>query len=269
MSHFNFIKGVLVGIAKIIPGFSGAILMISFNLYDRAIDAITHFFSDVKGNFFFLLELGIGVLVGIVLFSRVIAYFLLLNYLYTNIFFVGLIFGGIPVILKKISCSYDNFFCFFISFLFVFVLSIFHLDYVYRVQYGLFDIFFFFIAGFFEAIGTVLPGISSTALLMLLGIYPFYIQVIGNIFSLSMFWNHMFFLVPFSFGMILGIISISLLVNYLFCNYKERTFASILGFSFGSVLLLIIKLIPYVSGLFSIIISFIFFLIGFFVTYKL
>ena len=58
MRDFIFVKGIIVGIAKVIPGFSGAVLLISFNLYDRAIGAITHFFSDFRRNFYFLLRLG-------------------------------------------------------------------------------------------------------------------------------------------------------------------------------------------------------------------
>ena len=71
------IKGILVGIAKIVPGFSGAILMISFGLYDKTIEAITNFFVHPKKNFSFLFFLCIGIMIGIVLFSRVISYFLI------------------------------------------------------------------------------------------------------------------------------------------------------------------------------------------------
>ena len=59
------IKGFFIGLAKIIPGVSGAVLAILFGLYDKAIDAITNFFNDKKGNFYFLLYTGLGVLVAI------------------------------------------------------------------------------------------------------------------------------------------------------------------------------------------------------------
>ena len=72
MNGYLLIKGIIIGIAKIVPGFSGAVLMISFQLYDRAIHAITNFFSNWKENFWFLLSLGTGVLIGVIWFSRVI-----------------------------------------------------------------------------------------------------------------------------------------------------------------------------------------------------
>ena len=103
MNINQLIKGVIIGIAKIIPGLSGAVLMISFNLYDRAIEAITHFFENPKKNFVFLLNLGLGIILGIILFSKVIYYCITNYYLYTTSLFLGLIFGGIPVIYKKVS----------------------------------------------------------------------------------------------------------------------------------------------------------------------
>ena len=64
-------KGIIIGIAKIIPGFSGAILMISFNLYDKAIEAMTNFFANPRKNFSFLFQLSLGVGLGIVFFSKI------------------------------------------------------------------------------------------------------------------------------------------------------------------------------------------------------
>ena len=85
MNIKNFLKGIIIGVAKIIPGLSGAVLMISFNLYDKAICAITNFFDDVKGNFLFLFNLGLGIGLGIVGFSRVLSYFIVNYYVVLSI----------------------------------------------------------------------------------------------------------------------------------------------------------------------------------------
>ena len=74
------IKGFIVGIAKVIPGVSGAMIAVSFSLYDKLIEAITNFFNKPKENFKFLFLFGVGVLLAIVFFSNVISYFI------TNIF---------------------------------------------------------------------------------------------------------------------------------------------------------------------------------------
>ena len=269
MKHLNFVKGILIGIAKIIPGFSGAVLMISFNLYDKAIMAVTHFFDDVKKNFLFLIELGLGILLGIVLFSKVLSYFLTHYYFYTISLFIGLIFGGIPAVSKHFSFDKKNIFFVLLSFLLGTMLSFFHLHTTYVVRNNAFDLIIFFIAGVLEAVGTVMPGISSTALLMLLGIYPYYIHVISGVMSVSLLRENLFFLVPFSLGLFFGVIFISLLVNYLFSHYKEETFSVIFGFSLSSVFLLFIQLFDYIDGSISLLLGIFFLWSGYFISSRL
>lgn len=266
MKNLNFIKGIILGIAKIIPGLSGAVLMMSFHLYDRAIHAITHFFSDTKGNFNFLLELGFGILIGIVFFSKVVVFCLSHYYLYTSIFFVGLILGGFPHLIREISHQYKNIILMILSFLFISFISISHVRGEYLLHGNAVDFLVFVFAGFLEAIGTVLPGVSSTALLMLVGVYSYYITTISHLFSISLFQENFKFLFPFSLGLIIGIVVISLVVDYLFHHYKEGTFSIILGFSLSSILLLIVKIIPYFHNVMDIFICLILFAFGYFIT---
>ena len=269
MKNYYFIKGIIVGIAKIIPGFSGAVLMISFGLYDKAIMAITHFFDHVLDNTFFLLKFGGGVLLGIVLFSKLILFFLNGYYLYTVSLFVGLILGGIPIVMKDVSVNRKNIILMVLSFVFViFLLNSSH-HFIYQINGNNRDLVMFFLAGVMEAVGTVLPGISSTALLMLMGIYSYYIGIVSQLFSISDIIANLFFLVPFSLGLLLGVIIISYLVSYLFQYYKERTFSVILGFSLASLVVIIVELFPYFCGAFSILISFLLVVCGFFVSSRL
>ena len=263
MRKLIFVKGIVVGIAKIIPGFSGAVLMISFNLYDRVIRAITNFCDDVKNNFWLLLKFGLGVLIGIVLFSRVVEFFLKYYYLYTMIFFIGLILGGISAVIGDISFNRRNLFWGILCFFIVMFLSFGNSNFSYLLHYNMFDYIVFFFAGVCEAIGTVLPGVSSTALLMLIGVYSYYISVIGNLFSFSLFLDNLSFLLPFSLGLFVGIIILSFFINYLFCHYKEQTFSSIFGFSLASVFLLIIRLFPFVNNFFDIFICLLFLFVGY------
>jgi len=216
MNISQLIKGIIIGIAKIIPGLSGAVLMISFNLYDRAIEAVTHFFENPKKNFIFLANLGVGVILGIILFIKIIYYFITRYYLYTTALFLGLIIGGIPVIGKKIPRKNSYFFLVLVSFSLVFSLSFLGTgnDYVLKNNYV--DLIVFFFAGFLEAVGTILPGVSSTALLMLMGVYNYYLVILGGSFNVSYLFSTLRFILPFLLGMLIGVVLISLLVNYLF-----------------------------------------------------
>lgn len=269
MKELLFLKGIIVGIAKVIPGFSGAVLLISFRLYDKAIEAITHFFNHKKKNFLFLLKLGMGILIGIVFFSKIIAFLMVKYYFFTIMFFIGLIFGGIPVVSKKFSINFRHLFLVFFSFLLVIFLSIGHLNFTYIPGHNWVDFVVFLGAGFLEAVGTVVPGVSSTALLMLMGVYSYYLNIISHLFSFSSLIENIYFLIPFSLGMFLGIIVMSLLINYLFHFHKESTFACIFGFSIGSVLLLFIPLIGYFNSFSSIIVGVFLMGLGFLFTYKI
>ena len=99
----NFIKGFVIGIGKIVPGVSGAMLAISLGVYDKAIYYICNFKNDIKNSFKYLFPLGVGIIISIVLFSKVISLCLNKYYVITMLFFIGLIIGGIPDILNKVN----------------------------------------------------------------------------------------------------------------------------------------------------------------------
>lgn len=269
MNINELLKGIVIGIAKIIPGFSGAVLMISFNLYDRAIYAITNFFENPKKHFFFLMNLGIGIVIGIVFFSKVISFLIANYYLYTMMLFLGLILGGIPVLKRKSSGKYFNYILILVSFVLMSILGLLNTNHTYVPKNSYVDTLVYCLAGFLEAVGTVLPGISSTALLMLLGVYSQYIEILGNALDVSSLLETISFVGPFFFGMVMGIVLITLLVNYLLKYYSEETFSVILGISLSSVFILLVSLIPEFVNVVSVGISFLLLGIGYLLTNKL
>lgn len=262
----NILKGIIIGIAKIIPGLSGTILMISFNLYDKAINAITRFFDNPKSNFKFLLTLFIGVVIGIVFFSKIVSYFINNYYIYTISLFIGLILGGLSLIKKEFKITKKNILLFLLSLVFLLYLTYSNKVNVYILKNNYIDILIFIFSGFLEAIGTVLPGVSSTALLMMIGIYPYYIEILGNLFNLNKLISSIYFLLPFSVGLILGIIIISLLVNYLFKYHKENTFAIIFGVSISSIITLLSSIIFKIPNILTLLTSISLILIGYLIT---
>lgn len=269
MNIKEFIKGIIIGIAKIIPGLSGAVLMISFNLYDKAIAAITNFFEDTRNNFFFLLNLSLGIIIGIVMFSNVLSYFVSNYYVYTTSLFIGLIFGGLPVILKNTDKKKGDYAAIIISFMVMTLISISNIDNNYVIKNNFFDIIVFFFAGVLEAIGTVLPGVSSTALLMLMGVYNLFLEVLSNIFNVNVMVRTITFLIPFSIGLLSGVIVLSLIINYLFKNYRSLSFSLIFGLSLSSIFLLVVKVVSQIDSIMLIPFSIFLLLIGYFVTSKI
>lgn len=269
MNIKEFLKGIIIGIAKIIPGLSGAVLMISFNLYDKAIEAITTFFNNPKKNFIFLLNLSLGIIIGIVAFSNILRYFVTNYYVYTTSLFIGLILGGIPVLLNSINKEKKDYLIIIISFIIMSLISLSNIDNTYILKHNALDIIMFFIAGLLEAIGTILPGISSTALLMLIGIYNIFLSSISNLFNPIFISKTITFLIPFSLGLFIGIVILSLLVNYLFKYHKSFSFSLILGISLSSIFLLILKVLNSITSPLLIPLSIILLLLGYIITNKI
>jgi len=252
-----FLKGLIIGIGKIIPGVSGAVLAIILKVYDEGIDKIVNLFSDFKKNILFLINVGLGILFGIVFFSNIINYTLNNYYVITMLFFVGLIVGGIPSILKEVDKK-DYKYTLIVVFLFT-VLSLLNINNNYVFKNNFIDYIIFFLGGIIETCGTVIPGLSSTAMLFILGIYNNIIESISNISNLMFDYK---VLVPFILGIISSLIFVSKGISVALKKYKKKTYCIILGLVLSSIIVLIFKTFTYQVKLIELIIGLIFMVIG-------
>jgi len=253
----NFFKGFVVGIGKIIPGVSGAMLAISMGIYDKAIECICNFKKNKKESIKYLFPIGFGVILSIIFFSKIISLCLSKFYLITMLFFIGLIIGGVPMVINKVIKR--DYYITVISFIIFFLISISNIDNVYVVKDSFVDFFVFFISGVLEAIGTVVPGISSTALLMVMGTYNTVITSIGNLSDVRV-------LIPFGFGLVLGLIVVVKIINYLFKRCEDKVYAFVLGVLLSSVVLLIIQSFKYSFSVIELIIGLVFMVVGIFIS---
>ena len=224
----NFIKGFICGIGNIIPGLSGSSLLIVLGVYEKCLDAISNIFRSFKKSFLYLLPIGIGIVLGTVLFSNVIEY-MLNNYLMiTSLVFAFFVFGMVPSLFKKafkygVKLSY--FVVFFITFGLGILLLFFKSDYiVYEVDYNFFK---FFLSGFIISISTIIPGISSTVLLTICGMYGVYINAISSLSIKILF--------PIVLGFGVCSFFLSKLINYLLKHFYGYTFFGILGFTISTI----------------------------------
>jgi len=235
----NFFKGFIIGIGKIIPGVSGAMLAIVMGVYDKSIFYLNNFKEHKKESIKYLIPIVLGIITAIILFSKIIDYALNKYYLITMLFFVGLIIGGIPFIVKK--AGKKNFCISIVTFVIFFILSISSISNNYVIRGTVFDMFIFIFSGFVEAIGTVVPGISSTALLLIMGTYNITISSIGNILVFSSLIYNFKILVPFTFGLIIGIIIMIKVINILFKKCEDKTYSFIIGVLLSSIVLLVMQ----------------------------
>ncbi len=253
-----FFKGFLIGLGKIIPGVSGGMLAISLGIYEKSIRAISDFFQDIKNNFKFLLILGIGITSSIVLGSNIIKYFLNNHYLPTMLLFIGIIIGGIPSLYFKIknNFSYKQFFLVFIPIILLFTFS---LNDVY-VNIDTNNKINVFLLGILDSITMIIPGISGTAILMLLNCYDEIIEAI-SIVNLNI-------VIPFFFGIVIGSIAVIKMVAYFLKNHEISSYFVIFGLAVLSILLLLFQLFQDSYSLFEVLNGVLFMILGIIIGFK-
>ena len=255
------IKGFLIGMAKIIPGVSGAVLAISLGIYDKGIKAITNFFGDVKNNIRFLVPLGIGVGISFIVGSKIVMFLLNNYYNFTMFLFLGLIMGGIPSVYKNICRKRSGYIIFIFALISVLLLDTLSDNNIYVISNSYMDLLVFMISGLIDAFGTVIPGLSSTALLMLFGSYDIIMTAISEV--------NLFILTYYGIGMMVGLILVSYLMNYLFSKYKKKTYSLVLGLVIGSMIILFGRVIGNISNIYELMICLLLLCLGVYVGKKL
>ena len=223
----NFFIGMLIGSGAIIPGLSSGVFLVIFGLYEQLVDTILHFFKNVKKNFLFLCPIVLGSLIAIFIFSKVLLYFFNKFYIYTSFAFIGLILGSIPSIRKQANISKPNFFhiiCFILSFVFSLYLILIEKGNTFGTSS--FSYYYLVFAGFAMSAGIIIPGVSKTAILIMLGIYSSYLTAISTL--------NLNFLIPIGIGLICGSFIFIYLINFLFSHFRSYTYFLILGFVMGS-----------------------------------
>ncbi len=268
------IKGFFFGIANIIPGVSGGTLAITMGIYEDMIGAISHFFSDIKKNLKFIIPLLIGAAASILLMSKVISYSLEHFPLPTTLFFIGLIVGGIPLLTKKIKhkkIKPHNLAILLLTFSIIMLMTFLNegaaaID---LSNMSLFQGILLFLVGIVAAATMVIPGISGSFVLMLLGYYKPIVGVLSDLTNFNHLTHNLLVLIPFGIGIVLGIVLIARLIEYLFKKYETTTYYGILGFIIASVLGLVIGLIGVQTTTLQVLIGLVLFTLAFGIGYKL
>ena len=234
------LKGFIIGIAKIIPGVSGALIAISFGIYEKAIKAISNFFENPINNFLFLFPIGLGVLLSISLTSGLILYFINNYYFSTILLFIGLIMGGIPSLIDNINIKKVKFIHILIltlSFSTVFLIFLVNGQHFFvETSNELINFLLFFIIGFIDALTMIIPGISGTAVMMILGCYNLLLNFLSSLTSVAAIFSNIFKVIPYLLGIVLCVVILSKVMTYLFDKKKEYMYCGILGFTLSSVL---------------------------------
>ena len=244
----NIFNGILIGIANVIPGLSGATIALVLGVYEKLINSISSIkkksliklinFSqlnlkkdekDLTINF--LLPITIGIVLSALLFAQALEYFELLekNKEFTLSYFFGLILASISIIIQMIP-KWENkyLFYFFIGTILAITIAI-----TPGIQQENNNLLFIFFCGIIGVVGMIVPGLSGSYLLLILGNYNLLVKDSINKFHTDL--DSLTYLTVFILGMGFGIITLAKIISWLFKNFREKTLAIIAGFVFGSL----------------------------------
>ncbi len=234
----DILRGLVIGLANIIPGVSGGTMMVSMGIYDTLIHSITHLFKQFKKSIMTLLPFAIGMVVAIAGLSFVITWAFDNYPLPTNTLFIGLILGGLPAIIKQLKGEKIGTIggvLFVAFFALIIVLQIIQKENVTTITLSFGEVIKLVFLGALASATMVIPGVSGSMILKLMGYYEPVIASIKGLTS-SLFagnWSAVLanvgILLPFGIGIVIGIFAIAKLIEVLIAKYKGWTYAAILG----------------------------------------
>lgn len=260
------LKGFVLGIANIIPGVSGGTLAITLGIYEKLIETISHFKDKIKENFKFLLFLVIGIAISLLVFSNVVSFCLDKYPFATILFFIGIILGGVPKLFKKVEgkINVNNLIIAFITFGIVIIMSILStgdknisLD-----SLNIIKIITLFFSGMIASASMLLPGISGSFVLMLIGYYKPIINAIKDLTRFNNLGHNFIILLVAGIGIIVGIVGAAKLIEWLLKKYEIPTYFGIIGFVIASIISIFITAIGYSVGVLEIISGILLLIVG-------
>jgi len=247
----NICKGMLIGIANIIPGVSGGTMAVSMGIYDRLISCISHPFKDFKNNLLFLIPIALGMGIAIIASAFGIDYLFETFPLQTNLLFIGLIMGSLPAIygkVKAVTMRMGHILAAVIFFAVVVGMTMMNGSgggYV-NLEPTVSGIILLFLVGVLASATMVIPGVSGSMMLLLLGYYnpildtikAFFVALLGlNFFAL---FHTMLILAPFGMGVIVGMVAIAKIIEVVFERYPTYAYWGIIGLLLGSPVAILI-----------------------------
>lgn len=254
----DYLKGILIGSGAILPGISSGVFCVIFGIYEKLVDSVLNLFKDFKKNFTYLLPIILGAITGVLIVGKLLNILLNTYPMETHFCFIGLICGSIPVLCKKANQKNGFRLHYIIPLLaafFVGILSI-KLENILPIAIEFSDNSFFYLvlSGFLMSMGIVIPGVSSTVILMCLGVYPTYLAAVASL--------NIPILLPMGIGILIGSLIFLKLIHFLLSKYYSETFYAIIGFVIGSVFVLYPGITFNLEGIIAIFLFIICFFIG-------
>jgi putative membrane protein len=223
-------KGFIIGSSMSVPGISGGTMAILLGIYDKLISSISNYFKDIKGNTLYLSKALLGSLIGIGSLAFVIQW-LLNNYpMYISFFFLGAVIGGVPALIKKTQEKTMK-----ISSLMYILIGLMIVISISFIPTGNFSIvsgsgfvhyLMVLITGIIIALALILPGISTSHMLLVMGMYETLLKAITTM--------DIVYIGVLGISTVIGVFLITKPIEWTMNTYTKQTYFVIIGFVLGS-----------------------------------
>ena len=271
-----FIKGVVLGVAFVIPGVSGGTLAVLMGIYEELIEAASNFYksiADFKKYFMYLLPIGLGVVFSVAVFAKLIKFGLDKAPIITILIFLGMIIGGIPALVRNVKgtkTDLKDMTLMLVGLIIVISMLIFHKSNsnVVLTNMSIGGYFTLLLVGAIAAVTMVVPGISGSFTLMLIGYYEPVLNLVNDITSFKNLGPNLILMATFMLGVVIGIIFISKLIEWCLKHYKRETYYAIIGFVLSSIISVIYEVSKFPFNLTHLIIGIVLLVINTVLVYK-
>lgn len=225
-----FLKSVVVGAASLVPGVSGGTIAIVLDIYDSLLSSISRYMRDIRKNTIFLATFALGAALGIVLLARAVLWLFENFQLPVMSLFIGCVLGSIPALLKKSSITrvrIRHVAWVLVGFSIVMSLSFLpESGFLLTDGHSALGFLLLAIAGVVVSVAFILPGLSTSYMLLVLGIYNLTLRAVSELDIL--------FLLPLLTGGVIGTIATARVLETAMRRYTAGTYMIILGFVLGS-----------------------------------
>jgi putative membrane protein len=224
------LKGFVIGSSMSIPGVSGSTMAILLGIFDKLISSISNFFKDIKGNILYLLKFCIGAGIGIASLARLLTWLLDKFPLPVSVFFLGAVVGGIPALYKKTKGSpfrVSSAIYFLVGLAIVIAIGFIPEGSVdISIGSGVMHYLMLLVIGIIIALALVLPGISTSHMLLVLGMYDTTLAAINN-------WD-ITYIAILGISTVIGVFLITKPLEWIMKKFPHQTYWMIIRFVIGS-----------------------------------
>ena len=271
-----FIKGIVLGVAFVIPGVSGGTLAVLMGIYEELIEAASNIYksiADFKKYIMYLLPIGLGVVFSVAVFAKLIKFGLDKAPIITILIFLGMIIGGIPALVRNVKGTKTNLkdmTLMLVGLIIVISMLIFHKSNsnVVLTNMSITGYITLFLVGAIAAVTMVVPGISGSFTLMLIGYYEPILNLVNDITSFKNLGPNLILIFIFMLGVFIGIIFISKIIEWCLKHYKRETYYAIIGFVLSSIISVIYEVSKFPFNLTHLIIGIVLLVINTVLVYK-